>query len=114
LHGEQFGKLVELAPVVPMPPKVYLEASDLRNKGKLIQLHDEWMASQQPQPPQEPAPDPMAQQAQIAALQVELENKQADTANKQASATKSAAQAQEIAMRAELQRLYAAMGQPPR
>jgi hypothetical protein len=113
LHGEQFGKLVELAPVVPMPPKVYLEASDLRNKGKLIQLHDEWMASQQPQPPQEPAPDPMAQQAQIAALQVELENKQADTANKQASA-KSAAQAQEIAMRAELQRLYAAMGQPPR
>lgn len=88
LQGEQFAKLVDLAPIVPMPPKVYLTASDLRNKGDLIRLLDEAQQAQG-------QPNPLAQ----AAAETELQNKQADTAHKAAQAQKAQAQAAETAQK---------------
>lgn len=37
IQEEQFEKLVELAPVIPFPPIVYLKASSFRNKDELIE-----------------------------------------------------------------------------
>lgn len=88
LQGEQFAKLVDLAPIVPMPPKVYLAASDLRNKGDLIQMMDE-AAQNQGQP------NPLAQ----AAAETEIQNKAADTAHKAAQAQRAQAQAAETQQR---------------
>lgn len=89
LQSEQFGKLVDLAKLgIRFPNKVYLAASDLRNKGELIQLEAE--QSQQP-------PNPMQEQA----AQLELQNKQADTARKAAQAQHAQAQAAHISAQAQ-------------
>lgn len=84
LQQEQFAGLVDLAKVgVAFPPKVYLEASNLRNKGKLIRMMEE-----QGQPPPE----------QQAAMKLQLEQAQAEVADTQAGAVLKQAQARKAMM----------------
>lgn len=69
LQAEEFTNLVELARIgVVFPPKVYLAASNIRNKGDLIAMLED--ASKQP------APNPIEE----AATRLELEGKQAENA----------------------------------
>lgn len=80
LQGEQFQGLVDLAKIgVVFPPKVYIMASDLRQKAELMAALDE----------AQPQPNP----AQDAAVDAELRNKEADTAQKAATAELRLAQA---------------------
>lgn len=75
LQQEEFTNLVELARIgVVFPPKVYLAASNIRNKGDLISMLED--ASKQP------PPDPV----QEIATKLELEGKQIDN-NKKAAET---------------------------
>lgn len=77
LQQEEFGNLVELARIgVTFPPKVYLAASNIRNKGDLIAMLED--ASQQP------TPDPIKE----AATRLELEGKQAENAKTMAETDK--------------------------
>lgn len=84
MQDEEFGKMVDLAKVVPAlqnaPAAFWVNASNLRNKAKLTKMLE-----------QQAQPDPMRAVAQKA----EIENKNADTANKNASAEKNQAQARE-------------------
>ena len=83
LQQEEFSQLIELAGFgIRFPDKVYLAASNLRNKGELIEMMDE-AAQQQAEPP------PEAQ----AALMLELQGKEAENAEKSASAMLKQAQA---------------------
>lgn len=82
LQAEEFTNLVELARIgVVFPPKVYLAASNIRNKGDLISMLED--ASKQP------APNPIEE----AAARLQLEGKQAENADKEASAALKQAQA---------------------
>lgn len=77
LQQEEFTNLVELARIgVVFPPKVYLAASNIRNKGDLIAMLED--ASKQP------PPDPV----QEAATRLELEGKQAENAKTMAETDK--------------------------
>lgn len=83
LQQEEFANMVELARVgVQFPPKVYLAASNLRNKGKLLGMMEEQAKQGQQIPPE-----------QQAAVKLELEGKQADNAMKSAGAMLKQAQA---------------------
>lgn len=64
VQEEQFKALVQLAPAVTFPPKVYLQASSLRNKDQLLEELD---GSQM---------TPEQQQAQQELAAIELETKQ--------------------------------------
>jgi hypothetical protein len=88
LHDEQFGKLVDLGKIgIRFPEKVYIAASNLRNKSDLMRMLDE---AQQ-------APNPLQQ----AVAESELQNKQADTAHKAAQAEKAQAQAAETVQKVD-------------
>jgi hypothetical protein len=81
IQAEQFGQLTDLANAgVIFPPKVYIAASSLRNKGELIRIMEEAT--------QGPAPDPAAQQAMMADAQSKIEKTQSETAKNIATARK--------------------------
>lgn len=83
---EQFDQLTKLIPAapptyIPIMFKMMIEASQLRNKDKLLQI-----AEQLEQPPQ---PDPMQEQAvqmQMATMQAQLEKLQSEAAKNVATA----------------------------
>jgi hypothetical protein len=111
MQDEEFGKLADLAAVVPalqqLPADVWIGMSSLRNKGALIQK-----IQQQQGPP----PDPI----QEAANQVQIEEKQANTAHKaaQAEETRQRATGHAIENATKVAMLHAPMGnvvpmQPP-
>jgi hypothetical protein len=86
LQQEQFATLAELAKsgAVQIPPDVLIEASQLRNKAKLLEKMNDPQAQQQQMQAMQMQ---MAQlQATIQKLTAEAENKQADTALKTAEA----------------------------
>jgi hypothetical protein len=86
LQQEQFAQLVELTKsgAVQLPPDVLIEASQLRNKAKLLEKMNDPQAQQQQMQAMQMQ---MAQlQATIQKLTAEAENKQADTALKTAEA----------------------------
>jgi hypothetical protein len=75
LQQEEFANMVELARIgVTFPPKVYLAASNLRNKGDLIRMMEE--EGKQPNP------------AQQAAVQLELQGKDLDNKKTEAETAK--------------------------
>lgn len=87
LQMEEFNSLVELAKsgAVPIPPDVLVEASQLRNKAKLLEkMRGDPQREQQAAMAQKQAMAlQMAQlQATVQKLSAEAENKQADTAKK--------------------------------
>lgn len=99
LQMEEFNSLVELAKsgMVQIPPDVLIEASQLRNKQKLLEKLNppgqEDQAAQQQQMLMQQAQQAMQLQMQemqqkIAKLAAEAENKQADTMLKQAQTEK--------------------------
>lgn len=103
LQAEEFTKLVELAQVgVIFPPKVYLAASNIRNKSDLIRMMDE--ASQQGA-----EPDPMQQQAAM----LELQGMEASNAKTAAEAILRQAQAVKTSTEAEIGALSALMPPAP-
>jgi hypothetical protein len=80
LQQEEFQSLVELAKsgMMQFPPDVLIEASSLRNKRKIIEKMN----------------DPQAQQAQQAAMQLEMQGKQAEIAKMGAETEKMGAETQ--------------------
>lgn len=74
---EQFEALTKLAPAVVFPPRVYIEASALRNKAKLVELIEK---------PQQPNPEIEAFQKTKADL--ELRNEAAKAAKAEAETQK--------------------------
>lgn len=103
LQGEQFKGLVDLSQVgVVFPPKVYIAASDLRNKGELMQMLDE---AQQQQTQQ----DPLKQ----AANEAELRNMDSKTNLNQANALKSTVQAKAEMVHAGVAMIAAAQPKQP-
>lgn len=86
LRMEQFDQLTKLIPAAPQPYipvmfRMMIEASNLRNKDKLLKV-----AEQMEQPQQ---PDPMQQgmmQLQMAGAQAEVEKTQSETAKNMATA----------------------------
>lgn len=66
---EQFQALVKLAPAVTFPPKIYLQASSLRNKKELIEEMENADA---------PAVDPMQAEAQKIAIEQGIKKTEAE------------------------------------
>jgi hypothetical protein len=93
IQEEQFEKLVELAPVIPFPPAVYLKASSFRNKDELIEA---LQGSEE---------DMAAQQAQ---LQIQVKEALAKIADLEAKADKNKAAAVKDAVEANLKAAEAA------
>lgn len=110
LRAEQFETLAKLAQAgVPIPPKAIVEASDLRDKRKIIEAMDQAMQAQMP--PQPPV-DPMQQQIAVRGALVEQDAKSAQAERARAGAEKDAAQADAIrAKSAEERQRIAAMAQ---
>lgn len=89
LQMEEFQQLADLASSgnVPIPPDVLIEASQLRNKRKLLErLNDPQQAQQQM----------MAMQAQMAELTATIEKMTAEAQNKQADTAKKIAETEQI------------------
>ena len=85
LAQEQFAELVTLAGAgVVFPPDVYIEASALRNKPKLLEM----LKSGGEQSPEQQQAAQQAQQMQQAAVELELRGKQAQVAKDEAAAQK--------------------------
>ena len=98
LQQEEFNSLVELAKsgMVQIPPDVLIEASQLRNKGKLLEKLNggpeqaDAMAQQQAMAQQ-------AMQAQLGELMAKVEKLTAEAENKRADTALKVAQAEQIA-----------------
>lgn len=71
MQEEQFAALTGMAPAVIFPPKVYIKASNLRNKEKLIE-------ELEPPPGVEPPPTP--EQIEAKKLEMQMQAKQASDA----------------------------------
>lgn len=69
MQEEQFAALTGMAPAVVFPPKVYIKASNLRNKEKLIE-------ELEPPPGVEPPPSP--EQIEAKKLEMQMQAKQAE------------------------------------
>ncbi len=91
LQQEEFQNMVELARIgVVFPPKVYLSASNLRNKGELIRMLDEAGQQQnQPSPEQQ-----AAMQLEFAGAEAEVRKTNAEADDRQASAVQKIAEMQ--------------------
>lgn len=94
VQAEQFDAIVKMLPALgpmaqsPQMIATVIEASQLRNKDKLLQMIEEMQAA--------PPPDPRAEQMadlQIAGAQAQVENTQADTVKKLSEAQKQPTQA---------------------
>lgn len=97
LQGEQFAKLVDLGKIgIRFPDKLYLAASDLRNKGDLIRMLDEAAQSQQPNPLQQAAQqlEMRGAAAKVALTEAQALKAQGDTQLAEAEAVHRYAQAQ--------------------
>jgi len=102
LQQEEFSNMVDLARVgVVFPPKVYLAASNLRNKGDLIRMMDEAAQGQG-------QPDPLQQ----AAAKLELEGKAANNQKTQAQADHVKAQTLKTVTDAQMSAINATRPQP--
>jgi hypothetical protein len=78
IQAEQFEQLTQLASTgVVFPPKVYIKASNLRNKAELLKELEE--AQAQAQQAQGASPEQIALEAKQAETQMALQAKQAET-----------------------------------
>jgi hypothetical protein len=75
VQEEQFAQLTALAPAVVFPPQVYIEASSLRNKKRLLEVMN---GKEQQDPVQAELQKIMAEQA-LKKTQAEIEKLQAET-----------------------------------
>jgi hypothetical protein len=92
LQQEEFSNLIELAKIgVVMPPKVYLAASNLRNKGELVQMLDDASQQQQQVPPE-----------QQQAIRLELQGKEVENAKGAADIQLKQAQSAKLEMEARM------------
>lgn len=92
LQQEEFSNLIELAKIgVVMPPKVYLAASNLRNKGELVQMLDDASQQQQQVPPE-----------QQQAIRLELQGKEVENAKGAADIQLKRAQSAKLEMEARM------------
>ena len=99
LQMEQFEQLTKLIPAAPQPYipvmfRMMVEASNLRNKDKLLKV-----AEQMEQPPADPMQEQVAQ-LQMAGAQAEVEKTQSETAKNMATAQATQAQVMTDAMQA--------------
>lgn len=110
LRAEQFETLAGLAQAgVPIPPQLIVEASDLRDKRKLLAMLE---PPPEPQAPAGPPPvDPVVQQLALRDAVAEVAGKEARAVRDRAAATKDVAQAERMQADADKDRTLAAIAQ---
>lgn len=88
VQEEQFAQLTQLAPAVVFPPQVYIEASSLRNKKRLLEV----MSGKDQQDPAAAEFQKITAELEIKERQAKIDNTHADTLKKTVEADMADAQ----------------------